>query len=69
MTIWLGITVWLGALVFVLILAGGVRRGDNLRDGALGPRPDTGHAEGEERFVSPLSATRRTPAPTRRATG
>lgn len=69
MTIWLGITLWLGALVLVVILAGGVRRGESLRERGLGQGQDAGRADPDERLAPPLSATRRTPAPTRRATG
>jgi hypothetical protein len=67
MTIWLVITLWLGALVCVVILAGGVRRGESLRERASGQ--NAGRADADERFAPPLSAARRTPAPTRRATG
>ncbi len=72
MTVMLGIAVWLVALVFVLLLAGGVRRGDRLRERALERELEAGvHPEFEgERSAAPLAATRRTPAPTtRRATG
>ena len=69
MTIWLAITLWLGALVCVVILAGGVRRGESLRDRTLEQGQNAGRADADERLAPPLSAARRTPAPTRRATG
>ena len=69
MSVMLGIALWLIALLFVLVLAGGVRRGDRLRERALRAAGVDAHAEGE-RSAAPLTATRRTPAPTtRRATG
>ena len=69
MTIWLGITLWLGALVCVVILAGGVRRGESLRERSLEHGQNPGHADADERLTPPLSAARRTPARARRATG
>jgi hypothetical protein len=69
--IWLGLAVWMAALAIVLLLAGGVRRGDRLRARALDARmsgSDT--AEFEERTAAPLTVARRTPGRrTRRATG
>lgn len=71
MTIWFGLAAWMAALAIVVVLAGGVRRGDRLRARALDPRlSGSDAADFEERLAAPLTAARRTPGRrTRRATG
>ena len=70
MSVMLGIALWLVALVCVLALAGGVRRGDRLRERALEAGGGSDAQADVERSAAPLTASRRTPArTTRRATG
>ena len=72
MSVMLGIALWMVALVCVLALAGGVRRGDRLRERerALEAGGGSDAQADVERSAAPLTASRRTPArTTRRATG